>query len=390
MSEAHSQEQAPISQSIEPKKAVTEKQWYEERRQRRADERAKAPDPAPTPDPVEEPQGQPDPDVEVEAEAEEVNPDAELHSEEPEAQADGEQSEDDGEPFPETVNALAESLGFDPGELADHLQITVNPDGKEQTVSLAELSQGYMRDADYRRKTTAIAEQVKANEAQTRQSLERQNASVEQLDAVAMVLAQEIDQGLSDADLLKIREEDPYRFGVEKDKRERKHAAFQQAQAQRQRVQQEAQEQSQAQTVKYRKEQQGKLVERLPDMKDHTKARAMETTVRAFLTGSDIGYSDDEVSEFFNGPYDHRSVLVIHAAAKAMAQKGVETKVKKKLKKLPKVSRSGARRSQAQQSGDKMRSAKQQLRTDQSTEAGVNLLRTRRLAKRNATNGGSQ
>ena len=395
MADTSIQADAPISQQVRPEQSVSEDEWLVKRREKRMQERAQerqaaeAAEPAEEPKQETEPEGDPDP-AETEAEAEDVTRDAELLAEAVEPEGETEPAEGDAGDFPGTVSELAESLDFDPNDLAEHLQMTVNPNGETQDVTLAEMAKGYMREADYTRKTKALAEKERSFEATSKQALERQKASLEQLDAVAMVLAREIDMGPDDAEVARISREEPHRYPQVVEERNRKIQAYRQAQEARARVSQEAEVRNRDAMAAYRGEQQQKLGERLPDMKVPEKAKALEDTMRSFLTGPDIGFTNDEVTAFINGPFDHRQVLVIARAAQAAMQQKVEKKVQKKLKKLPKVGRSGARRQQAQKGSSELRSAKQKLRKDQSVEAGLEMLRARRKARRNATHGGSQ
>ena len=391
MSEAPAQDTA-TSQQVSPEQPVTEDQWVQRRREARSAERAQERQVEPAePETVEDAE-EADPET-VEVEAEEQTRDADLLSEVDEAETEEVEAEDtteeDAEYFPETVPELAEKLGFDPDELSGHLKITVKPNGHAETVSLAELAKGYERHQDYKAKTQALADQRRSFEATTTQALERQKASIAQLDTVAVALAQQIDMGPDDAEIARIGREEPHRYPQVVEERKQRLEAFNKAQAMRQQAVKQAEEQNRDSMVRYRADQQKRLAEVMPAMSDPSGARKVEETIRGFLTGPEIGFTDDEVTAFINGPFDHRQVLVIAKAAEAAAQGEVKNAVKKKVNKLPKLSKSKARQPKRQQ-GERLRSAKQRLKTDQSTEAGLELLRARRQARRNATHGGSQ
>src|SRR3546814_6673967 len=74
------------------------------------------------------------------------------------------------------------------GEEDEEPSFTISLDGKEQAVSLSELRDGYLRQADYTRKTQAFAEQRKHLETQAEQVGQKRDEVIALLDAIPQQL----------------------------------------------------------------------------------------------------------------------------------------------------------------------------------------------------------
>jgi len=163
---------------------------------------------------------------EVEASAEEDVVDADA--EEVADANDDDVSDDEAETELETVAQVAEALGVDIDDLEANLSTTVRVDGRDHSVTLAELRNGYSRDADYRKKTMALAEARKTHESQVntaRQQLEAQaqvvGATMRQMEQMLLGEKSEIDR---------LRDSDPQRWAVESAKWQDRSNQFQQMQ----------------------------------------------------------------------------------------------------------------------------------------------------------------
>jgi len=111
--------------------------------------------------------------VEVE---EEIEPsDTELDQIEAETEDEPETAEDepveDSEvPQFQTIDELAEALEMPLEDFLGNIKGKFKLNGEESEITLAELTAGYQKDADYRHKTAELAEQRKAFEEQTEQN----------------------------------------------------------------------------------------------------------------------------------------------------------------------------------------------------------------------------
>lgn len=400
----------PVSQLVpEPSKGVTEQEWLQAKRAQRQAREAASQAEAAKPEEIqtEAPGDAGDAEEEIQAEQQQSEAtredEADLRSEEETEASEAEETSEqqteteeataeEEEAFPETVAELAETLGFDPGDLAEHLQTTVKVNGETRSVTLAEAFKGYERLEDYKQKTAAVAEESKANRAEHDAAMERQNAAVQQLDAVAMLLAQQIDTGPSDAELAALRDKDPLRYRNLKDVRDEKMQALQQAMEARKQYNQSQFNDATQKQVKAREEQQGKLAELIPGIVKPEEQPKIQARIKEVMTDSRIGFSPQEVDAYFNGVFDARAIHAFHLLGQFFDQQKANKETRKVLKKKPKPAKAGARQKQTQAQADqnKVRSAKARLRKTGSKEDALALLRERRIARRNAANGGGK
>lgn len=187
-----------------------------------------------------------------------------------------------------------------PGQL-----ITVKVDGEELQVPLEELKNGYQRQADYTRKSMALAEQRKAVAAEVQQTRVQRDQFIQ----ASQTLLQQMQQmAPPEPDWAKLRQEDPIGFGAawaDHQMRQQQRAFIQQqhnhavAQAQRD------EELRLAQTVS---EEAQLLAAAVPDFGDEEKGSKLKSDLLKF--GKTMGFRDEELSQV----YDHRTVLVLHKA----------------------------------------------------------------------------
>lgn len=185
--------------------------------------------------------------------------------------------------------------------------------GEEREVPLSELLKGYQLESDYRIKTSQVAEQARAAQAQFQQAqaLQAQYAQALQsyMQQLATVQPQQPDPALI--------ESDPVGYL-------RQQQAYQAWQQQVQRTQSEAMQLQAAQAAQQEqrmaeleREQARLLTEAIPDWEDATKARAGKAEVAQFLKAA--GYTDAEIQ----GVRDHRAVVM---ARKAMLYDQLQAK----------------------------------------------------------------
>ena len=172
---------------------------------------------------------------------------------------------------------------------------TVKVDGKEVSVTLDELQQGYSRTQDYTRKTQQIAE-VRKQVEQESQAIRAERAQYAQL---LGALKQQVQQAAEpQIDWDRLYQEDPIEWVRQKElvrENQTKYAAIQSEQ-------QRLAEISLAQ-------EQDKLMEVLPEWKDPAKAKAEKALLIEF--GQKAGFQPDELKNIF----DHRVVNVLRKAA---------------------------------------------------------------------------
>ena len=217
----------------------------------------------------------------------------------------------------------------------EDLVYTVKVDGEELEVSIEELRNGYQRQADYTRKSQALAEQRKDNEGiqSERQQLENER----QMYANGLEMLKESQEAklseFEDVDWNSLKEEDPYQYMLKKDEFRDAQERIKNVAEQQQYIQQEQIEQMQKTRAHFVQQEYTKLIEVLPEWEK--KDSTIKDDIRKYA--SEVGFIKEEIDQLA----DHRSVLILK---KAMEFDKLSKKVapkKKRVKKVPKVQKSG-------------------------------------------------
>lgn len=278
--------------------------------------------------------------VEDTQEAEEVEEEA---PEEEEGQAEEETEEEVEE---EEFDVVAE----------EDLKYTIKVDGEELEVGIEELKNGYQRQADYTRKSQALAEQRKETEAiqSERQRLEQER----QMYANGLQMLQDQQssklQEFENIDWTALKADDPYQYMLKKDEYRDAQEKVQNVQQQQMLIQQEQAEEAQKARAHFVQQEYNRLVEALPEWNDQ------ESTIKKDVQeyARSVGFLPEEINQLA----DHRSVLVIK---KAMEYDKLTTKVapkKKAVKKVPKVQKSGRGNSKEDTAAEAVKQKRARLR----------------------------
>jgi hypothetical protein len=217
----------------------------------------------------------------------------------------------------------------------------VKVDGEEQEVTLDELRNGYQRQADYTRKSQALAEQRKAYEANLQAIQSEREQYSQALELMSAQQKNELSQ-YENIDWKALKEDDPMEYME-------KRLEYQDARDQLARVQQEQQRVSEQrrlqvleQTQKVMENEAKKLSEVLPAYADPSSN--LKTELRDYALS--LGFSQDDL----NSIVDHRVVVVLHKAMlQDRAAQGTVRKAKAS-KPVPKVVKSGTPESKTQRS----------------------------------------
>ena len=240
--------------------------------------------------------------VEETEEAEEVEEEA---PEEEEGQAEEETEEEVEE---EEFDVVAE----------EDLKYTIKVDGEELEVGIDELKNGYQRQADYTRKSQALAEQRKETEQiqSERQRLEQER----QMYANGLQMLQEQQAGrlqeFENTDWETLKADDPYQYMLKKDEYRDAQERLQNAQQQQVLIQQEQADAANKARAHFVQQEYSRLVQALPEWNDQ------ESTIKKDIQqyATSVGFRPEEISQLA----DHRSVLIIK---KAMEYDKLTTKV---------------------------------------------------------------
>lgn len=248
-------------------------------------------------------------------------------------EAEGEPSEVEAEPEGgEETEEAAEAEEPDTEEVEDETpeprRWKVKASGEEIEVTEEELVKGYQRDSDYRKKTTEIAEVKRAVEA------ERQH-NEQILNSLVPLLQAQIQDKFAGVDWPQLAQEDPTQYVALRAEFEAHVNRVNMAYAEQQRIAEASRQKSQEEHQERLKAEYQKMVERIPDIAHPEKGKVIRQDIKGYL--SKVGYSDEEIG----GLADSRAAEIAYKAM--LYDKAQKAKVAgaEKVKKLPKVQKSG-------------------------------------------------
>ena len=283
--------------------------------------------------------------VEETQEAEEVE--EEAPEEEGQAEEETEESEQsEEEEAEEEVELVAE----------EDLKYTIKVGGEEMEVDIDELKSGYQRQADYTRKSQALAEQRKGTEKiqSERMQLEQER----QMYANGLQMLQEQQsaklQDFDSVDWETLKEEDPYAYMLKKDEYRDAQERVSNAAQQQALIQQEQHTAAQQVRGQFVQQEYARLVAALPEWND--KDSTIKKDIQEYATS--VGFRPEEINQLA----DHRSVLVIK---KAMEYDELTKKIapkKKAVRKVPKVQKAGRGKSKEDTAAEALKAKRTRLR----------------------------
>ena len=241
-------------------------------------------------------------------------------------------------------------------EVAEESNYTIKVDGEEYEVNLEELKAGYQRQSDYTRKSQALAEGRKENEAIQSERIRLEQERQMYANGLQMLKEQQSAklQEFKGVDWENLKEEDPYAYMLKKDEYRDAQDKARNAAQQQQIVQQQQQQQEAQSRATFVQDQYSQLVNALPEWDN--KESTVKEDIRKFAISS--GYAPEEVDQLA----DHRSVLILK---KAMEFDKLTKKVapkKKAIKKVPKVQKSGRGKVKSEAADDKTKKKRARLR----------------------------
>lgn len=292
-------------------------------------------------------------ETETTAENEEVVEEEETEAEEVEEQEDE----------VETEEASEEEEATEELEETEEPEVyTIKVDGEELEVDIDELKSGYQRQSDYTRKSQALAEARKQNEAIQSERIKLEQERQMYANGLQMLKEQQAAKlkEFNDVDWETLKEDDPYQYMIKKDEyRDAQEKANNAAQQQKIVQQQQAQAQAQVR-AEYVQNEYAKLIEALPEWGE--KDSTVKEDIRKYAV--DSGYAPEEVDQLA----DHRSVLILK---KAMEFDKLTKKVspkKKAVKKVPKVQKSGRGKVKSEAATEKAKQKRTRLKKTGTTD----------------------
>jgi len=268
----------------------------------------------------------------------------------------------------ERLSELAEALEMPLDEFMASIKTTRKVNGEEQEVTLQELLNGNMMEADYRQKTATLAEQRRAFEEQAQAKLQELNDKAQSALDVTALLENQLVEEYNSVNWDEIRRESPAEYAALQQDYQSRAAALQnmrdQATQNAEFVRKETLEKQVEIHQKILQEEGAKLIEAIPEWMDKDKAQKGKSEIAAYLKG--YGFGDQEL----NNLIDHRSVVL---ARKAMLYDQMNKTAKvaeKKVSKLPKILKPGAKRGKAEiQSAKRSEQIKRLQKTGHINEA---------------------
>lgn len=207
--------------------------------------------------------------------------------------------------------------------------------GEEKDVTLDELIKGYQLGADYTKKTTEVAEQRKAVEAE-RKAIEEAKYARDTYAQRLQAIEEFIVSQTPNEDLNALKENDPIGYAVkvaELSERKEQLAAIR---AEQDRIAQLQQSET-ARAMQERVAQEAqKLTQVLPEFSDPAKGENLRNEIRNY--GKSLGFSDAELSSV----YDSRHVITLHKAMMYDKLQKSKPAVTKKVSEAPKMLKAGS------------------------------------------------
>jgi len=285
-----------------------------------------------------------------------ANSQEQLAGEQEAEQAEVQEAEPQTEEVEETEEVEGEAEEQEETEVEEEelpQTFKVKAAGEEKDVTLDELIKGYQLGADYTKKTTEVAEQRKAVEAE-RKAIEEAKYARDTYAQRLQAIEEFIVSQTPNEDLNYLKENDPIGYAVkvaELSEKKEQLAAIRAEQARIAQVQQS--ETARAMQERVAQEAQ-KLTQILPEFSDPAKGENLRSEIRNY--GKSLGFTDEELSSV----YDSRHVVTLHKAMMYDKLQKSKPAVTKKVSEAPKMLKAGS--STSNNNAETIKKQKVQLR----------------------------
>lgn len=235
---------------------------------------------------------------------------ADVSSDELEALADDAEDETPTADDAEDAEAEEAEPEEEEGEAEDEAQpqtVTVKIDGKALEVPLDEVVAGYQRQADYSRKTQALAEERRALEQERAQVQTERVQYAQVLTALQTQLSQQVEQ---QPDWDRLYAEDPIEWVRQREVWRDKQEKLAAAKIEQARIAEQQTAEQQQMMAQHIQSERTRLVEAIPTWKDPKVWERDRQQLREY--GRKFGFTDEELSQ----AYDHRAVVALYKSMK--------------------------------------------------------------------------
>ena len=254
---------------------------------------------------------------------------------------------------------------------------TVKVNGKEIDVTLDEALKCYQREADYTQKTQQLAEQRKEFEAEKSKTGELQTAymnSLQQLGQNLDILSKQTENQLGEEpDWKKAYETmDAKEYTLLVQNWQQRKENLQKIQTEQQRVAQEQQIEGEKIMRQHLTQQSDLMLQKLPQWKE----ASVRDKERAELIeyAKTLGYTDEEVAN----ASDHRAIVALYNSMKFEKLNSKTPEIKRKVRKAPKMAKSGVPRSKNEVSQRRRSQLRERHAKEGSVASAVDLLLSQR------------
>ena len=217
---------------------------------------------------------------------------------------------------------------------------TVKVNGEDTEVTEEELIRGYSRHSDYTRKTQELAEErrnIEAAEVQYQSEFAAMQQERQQyVEAVSQTIQNSMAglQQYSDIDWPALKEQDPIEYITKRDEYREIQENVRANQHKMQVEQHKLVSEQKQERDHMLQEEHGRLLEKMPEWGEPAEQKRLAKDLRDYAINQ--GFLEDEI----NSLVDHRSLVVLSKALKYDALQNADVK-SKKVKKAPRVVRSG-------------------------------------------------
>ena len=312
-----------------------------------------------------------------EASDEVLEPNAEVdevdETEETEATSEDEYDEEDAEELSESDDEDDDDEEYDVDvseieEVEDEdTYYTVKVDGEEKQVKADELVKSYQLEQAAQKRMQEAAEIRKNSEAEVQALAQQREQYAQALEQLSSQLASVNEPSQEYWDKLYV--DDPMGYVRQREAHRDRKESLQKVQAEQVRVQQENLQQMQIARQEYLANENEKLLKALPEWNDPEVANAEKRAIITYAQRN-LGFSDEEVANIA----DSRGVLALRKAYLYDELMSRKPEVQKKVKKAPKVTRSGQPTTKAQATANRSKQALERLNKTGSKDAAVDLL----------------
>lgn len=277
---------------------------------------------------------------------EELSEDESETIEAPETEEVEDSSEEESEETSEESASLSELVEYlaENKDIYDDVKIPTKVNGKEGVATLSELVRAYQIGQSNDQKADSLASERQAFEAQKQDALSQTNQQLEQAKGLSQMLEQKFLEEFNQINWQELRETDPAEFSAKRQDFTERHGQLQQA---RQHITTTQQSQMRDAYREHLAKESKRLPELVPEWADETTAKQEKVELRNYLLSMNIPAEQIDGKVDANGNIVAPGLSDAHAIAiarKAMlydrSQQNVSV-TKKKVKKLPKVLKSG-------------------------------------------------